>query len=160
MQCPSPPHGRKGLHAVPWHGAARWLFVLACGLLLTLISAAPARAATALPNATAVDSIAPGPAHATAESPAASHTDQVLDRQSDRGSNTPEPTDSRDLIEEEEDDRDDDDGVQDPRERRTSQLSIEEILGQRSPSRTSEAPISPDGSSLATPYLTESVRRL
>ena len=159
MQCPSPPHGRRGLHAVPWHGAARWLFVLACGLLLTLISAAPARAATALPNASAVDSIAPGPAHAVAESPAASHTDQVLDRQSDRGSNTPEPGDSRDLIDEEEDDRDDDDG-QDPGGSHASPLSAEEILRQRSPSRTSEAQLSPDGSSLATTYLTESVRRL
>lgn len=160
MQCPSPPHGRRGLLAVPWLGAPRWLFVLACGLLLTLISAAPARAATALPHAIAVDSIAPGPAHAVAESPAASHTDQVLDRQSDRGSNTPEPTDSRDLIDEEDDDRDDDDDGQDPGGSRASTLSVDEILGQRSPSRTSEAPISPDGSSLATTYLTESVRRL
>lgn len=160
MQCPSPPHRRTSLHAVPWRGAARWLFVFACGLLLTLVSAAPARAATTSPLVVSVDSVAPDQAPGAADSTPASLTDQVLDRQPVHDSNSPEPADSRDLIDEEDDDRDDDDSVHDPQDPHTLHLSVEEILGLRCPSRTSEAPFSPDGNAFATTYLTESVRRL
>jgi len=159
MQCPSPPHRGRSPRADYWRGAARGLFVLSWGLLLILISAGSARASTASPLVAAVDSIAAEQALGAAESPLASQPDQVIDHQPVRDSNSPEPADSRDLIEEEDEDRDDD-GAQDPRHPRPSHLSVDEILGQRCPSRTSEAPLSPDGSSLATPYLTESVRRL
>ena len=159
MQCPSPPHRGRSLRADDWRGAARWWFVLACGLLLILISAGPARAATTSPLVT-VDSTASGQAPGAAESPLVSHTDQVIDHQPVRDSNSPEPADSRDLIEEEDEDRDDDDSESDPRRPHTSHPSVEEILGQRCPSRTSDARLSPDGSSLATTYLTDSVRRL
>jgi len=160
MQCPSPPHRGRSPHADYWRGAARWSFVLACGLLLILISAGSARASTMSPLVAAVDSIAAEQALGAAESPLASQPDQVIDHQPVRDSSSPEPADSRDLIDEEDDDRDDDDGAQDPRDPLTLHLSVDEILGQRCPSRTSEAPLSPDGSSLATTYLTESVRRL
>jgi len=160
MQCPSPPHRGRSPRADYWRGAARWLFVLACGLLLIVISAGSARAATTSPLVTAVDSIAAEQALGAAESPLASHTDQVINRQPVRDSNSQEPADSRDLIDEEDDDRDDDDDAQDPRGPHSLHLSVDEILGQRCPSRTSEAPLSPDGSSLGTTYLTESVRRL
>jgi hypothetical protein len=159
MQCLSPPHRGRSPRADYWRGAARWSFVLACGLLLILISAGSARASTTSPLVAAVDSIAAGQALGAAESPLASQPDQVIDRQPVRDSNSPEPADSRDLIDQEDDDRDDDD-AQDPRDPHRLHLSVDEILGQRCPSRTSEAPLSPDGSSLATTYLTESVRRL
>lgn len=160
MQCPSPPHRGRSLRADHWRGAARWWFVLACGLVLILISAGSARAATTSPLVTAVGSTASGQAPGAAESPLASPTVQVIDRQPVRDSNSPEPADSRDLIEEEEEERDDDDSESDPRHPLASHLSVDEILGQRCPSRTTGAPLSPDGSSLATTYLTDSVRRL
>lgn len=160
MQCPSPPHRGRSPRAEYWRGAARWLFVLSCGLLLILISAGSARASTTSPLVAAVDSIAAGQALGAAESPLASHPDRVIDRQPVRDSHSQEPADSRDLIDEEDEDRDDDDDAQDPRDPHTLHLSVDEILGQRCPSRTSGAPLSPDGDSLATTYLTESVRRL
>ena len=58
MQCPSPPHRGRSPRADYWRGAARWSFVLACGLLLILISAGSARASTMSPLVAAVDSIA------------------------------------------------------------------------------------------------------
>jgi hypothetical protein len=134
------------------------MFVFACGLLLTVISAAPARAATAVPPAIAPDSSAPGESPAVTDAGPASSPHQVINRQPVHDSNSQEPADSRDLIDEEDDD--DDEGAQDGHGRHSAALSVDEILGLRCPSRTSEAPLSPDGTSFAPTYLTDSVRRL
>jgi hypothetical protein len=149
MYCLSPPHP-LGTH---WGRGARWLFVLACGLLLMLASAGTAQASFPA----SIDSLASDGATAV-ESVSTPDADQVLDTQPVRDSHPAEPTDSTDLMDKD-DDRDDDQIAQiygAPR----SQFSVEELLGLRRPSGGSEASLSPDGPPLATPFLTDSVRRL
>jgi hypothetical protein len=158
MYCLSPPHSQGTARSTHWGRGARWILVLACGLLLMLVSASTAAASPALATPASIDSLAPD---GTTAADAISTFDaaQVLDTQPVRDSHSGEPTDSRDLIDEE-DDRDDDDSEGDPRASHALPFSIEEILGQRSLSHVSELSLSPDESTLATPFLTDSVRRL
>jgi hypothetical protein len=158
MYCLSPPHPLGTGRSITWGRAARWLFVLACSLLLLLASAGTARASTALAHPASIDSLAPDGATAVEEFVSTTDAVQVLDTQPVRDSHPGEPADSRDLIDDD-DDRDDDQiarGDSAPR----SQFSVEEMLGLRRPSGVSEASLSPDGPTLATPFLTDSVRRL
>src|SRR3954467_7313169 len=155
----STPHGGKSPRAVHWRSAARGIFLALCALLLTLVSSVSAHASTTPVQSTAFVSATPHQVSAAAPSSHVFESDRSHDRQPSRDSNS-QDNDSRDLIDEDLDDLDDDDDGGDPGDPDASPLTLYTLPGPLSPSCACTSVLSPGEATLATMYLTDSVRRL
>ena|SRR3954451_4508971 len=155
----STPHGGKSPRAVHWRSAARGIFLALCALLLTLVSAVNAHASTTPVGSTAFASATPHQVSTGAEASHVFQADRSHDRQPTRDSDS-QDNDSRDLIDEDLDDLDDDDDGGDPGDPDASPLTVYTLPGLLPPSCVCTLVLSPGEATLATMYLTDSVRRL
>ena len=133
-----------------WSSAARWVVGLVCGLLLTLVSAAPAHAST-MPAQDASSGAA-----IAAHTARAAHS-AVLTHQPTRDTRHRNPLESDDVWLDSDEDEDDDVSHDGPS--RLTQLSVEEALGLRQ-SSAPQGSLAPDDRTPATQFLIDSVRRM